>query len=55
MRMDEEDGFYLNAGLALVRRNFPLSFSSMVNTTIRSNVSVGEDLLWNVSLNYTIR
>jgi len=53
LKMDENHGFYVNAGLSLARRNFPLSVSALVNKTIHTQIPVGEDFLWNVSLVYT--
>jgi len=53
LKMDENHGFYVNAGLSLARRNFPLSISTLVNKTIHTQIPIGEDFLWNVSLVYT--
>jgi hypothetical protein len=53
LRMDSNDGFYTNATLFLARRDFPLSVSAMVNRTIHTNIPVGEDFIWNVSLIYS--
>lgn len=53
LRMDGNDGFYFNAVLSLALKKFPLSISSLVNKTIQTNIPVGEDFLWNVSLIYT--
>ena len=53
LKMDKNDGFYLNATVTLAKRNFPLSVSSLVNRTIKTNIPVGEDFIWNVSLIYT--
>jgi hypothetical protein len=53
LKMDENDGFYFNSILTLVRRNFPLSISSLINKTIQTEIPVGESFLWNVSLIYS--
>jgi hypothetical protein len=53
LKMDQDHGYYLNATLALAKRNFPLSVSMLVNKTIKTEVPVGEDFLWNVSLVYS--
>ena len=53
LKMDKNHGFYVNAGLSLAKRNFPLSISTLVNKTIHTEIPVGEDFLWNVSLVYT--
>ena len=52
LKMDKDDGFYFNATLTLARRNFPLSISALINQTIQTEIPVGEDFLWNVSLIY---
>ena len=53
LKMDSDDGFYANATLFLAKRNFPLSVSAMVNRTIQTNIPVGEDFIWNLSLIYS--
>ena len=53
LNMDKKDGFYFNATLTLAMRNFPLSVSSLINKTIQTEIPVGDDFLWNVSLIYT--
>jgi hypothetical protein len=53
LKMDADDGFYANASLTLARRNFPLSVSSLFNKTIKTEIPVGEDFIWNVSLIYS--
>jgi len=51
--MAKDDGFYINGALTLSKRNFPLTISTLVNKTILTEIPVGEDFLWNVSLTYT--
>jgi hypothetical protein len=53
LRMAKDDGFYINGALTLSKRNFPLTISTLVNKTIHTEIPVGEDFLWNVSLTYT--
>jgi len=53
LKMDVYDGYYLNATLTLVNRKFPLSVSTLINKAIKTEIPVGEDFLWNVSLIYT--
>jgi hypothetical protein len=53
LKMDSDDGIYANATLFLARQNFPLSVSAMVNSTIQTNIPVGEDFIWNISLTYS--
>jgi hypothetical protein len=53
LRVDEKDGFYVSSSLTLVKRNFPVSLSSMITAPIQTNVTVSKSALWNVSLIYT--
>jgi hypothetical protein len=53
LNMDKKDGFYFNSTLALGIRNFPLSVSSLINKTIQTDIPIGDDFLWNVSLIYS--
>ena len=55
LNMDGRDGWYGNAAVTLGSRTLPLAVSAMVNKTIRTRITVGEDLLWNVSLIYFLR
>jgi len=52
LKLDAEDGFYVNASLALLRRNFPFSISSTINQTFQSTIP-GDDFLWNINLTYS--
>jgi hypothetical protein len=51
LRLDADDGFYVNSTLWLNRRNFPFSASSTVNFKIESTIP-GDDFLWNINLTY---
>ena len=53
LKMDADDGFYASATLTLARRNFPLSISTLFNKTLQTEITAGEDFIWNVSLIYT--
>lgn len=53
LKMDENHGFYSNATLTFAKRNFPLSFSALINKTIHTAIPIGKNFLWNVSLTYT--
>jgi len=55
LKMDAYDGFYANASITLAKRNFPISVSTLINKTISTNIPVGEDFIWNVSLIYSFR
>lgn len=51
--LDTHTGYYFNATATLFRPDFPLLVSALVNKTIQSNIPVGKDFLWNVSLIYS--
>jgi hypothetical protein len=53
LKMDKNHGFYFNSTLTVAKRNFPLSASALFNKTIRTEIPLGENFLWNVSLIYT--
>ena len=52
LKLDEQDGFYVNSALSLNRRNFPFSISSTVNQKLNSTIP-GDDFLWNINLTYS--
>lgn len=51
LKMDANDGFYVNSTLSINRRNFPFSVSSTLNKAIESTLP-GDDFLWNINLTY---
>jgi hypothetical protein len=50
LKMDKNSGYYFNSSVSLVRRNFPVTISSLINKTIKTDIPVGKDFLWNVSI-----
>lgn len=55
LKMDDDDGFYLNASAGFSKSNFPVSFAAIVNSPIRTDIAAGNDFLWNVGLIYSFR
>ena len=53
LRMDDNEGVYLNARLSINHRNCPVSVSALVNKPLESNIPSEYDLLWHVALSYT--
>lgn len=53
LKADRDDGYYLYSGLTVAKRNLPLSLSAVVNRPFRTSVAGGEDLIWNMSVNYS--
>jgi hypothetical protein len=52
LKLDAEDGFYVNSTLSLNRRNLPVSVSTSMNKIIQSEIS-GDNFLWNINLIYS--
>jgi hypothetical protein len=53
LKMDDNDGVFLNATFSINKKNFPLSISALINKTLESNIPADYTLLWNVGLTYT--
>ena len=55
LKVDARDGYYVNSTLTVAKHGFPLSIGSQVNRTIKTTILEGDDLLWNLSVSYSIR
>jgi len=55
LKIDELDGFYTSANIALGVSEIPVTISSTINKIIDSEITGNDDPLWNVSLNYSFR
>lgn len=53
LKQVEDDGFYVTSTLVLLRKNFPLSISSILNKAIRTDIPGSPDFAWNVILTYS--
>lgn len=53
LNFDDGDGFYFTSAFTLVKLNFPLSISSVMNKVIQTDISAGKDFVWNVTLTYS--
>jgi hypothetical protein len=51
LSMDTHEGTYINGSVTLTKKNFPITFSSIISKAIKSNLG-GKDPVWNVALNY---
>jgi hypothetical protein len=49
---DRKEGFYLNAVITLLKRDFPLSIQTNMNAVIQTTIPGSEDFIWNVSAIY---
>lgn len=47
-------GYYAATGIKISKTNFPLSFSTVMNKTLSSDIA-GKDFLWNMTLTYNFR
>jgi hypothetical protein len=52
LKTDDTDGFYLTSTFTLSKKGCPFSISSVMNKTLRTNIS-GDSFLWNLSLRYS--
>lgn len=52
LKMDQQDGIYFTSTLTLANRKIPLSFSSVINKVIQTNITASKNFVWNVSLIY---
>jgi len=53
LKMDNNDGVYLNARFSINKKNIPLSVSGLINKPLKSDIPSEYDFLWNVGLSYT--
>jgi hypothetical protein len=53
LKMDKNDGWYLNASFSISKKNCPLSVSALFNKTVQSTIPSEFDFLWNVGLIYS--
>ena len=52
LRIDEMRGTYFSPSAVLVKRDFPLSLSAMINKSLHTDVP-GDDFLWSASVIYS--
>ena len=52
LKQDKLDGYYFTAALTLAMKNFPLSVSTIVNKTIRTDIA-SKDFVWNLNIIYS--
>ncbi|MCP9763944.1 hypothetical protein [Lacihabitans soyangensis] len=53
LKMDDNDGTYINATLNLFKRNFPVSLNAIASKAIKTDIA-GKDFLWSIGLVYNI-
>jgi hypothetical protein len=52
LKMDDNDGMFLNTRFLITKKNCPLSVSGLINKPLKSNIPSDYDFLWNVGLTY---
>lgn len=52
LRIDGQEGIYASSGVSVNKRNLPFTLSALFNRKINSNITIGDDYIWNVSLTY---
>lgn len=50
---DGNTGHYFTSVFTVAKNNFPLSISSIINKSIRTNIPGSKDFIWNMSLIYS--
>jgi hypothetical protein len=53
LKVDEDDGFYINATTTFGIRDFPVTISGIVNQAIESTIPA-QDFDWSINLIYTV-
>jgi hypothetical protein len=53
LKMDDNDGVFLNARFSISKNNCPFLLSGLVNKPLNSNIPSDYDFLWNVGVSYT--
>ncbi len=51
LKMDKNNGVYVNGTVILSKKNFPLSLSSIVSKAIDTQI-IGNEFVWNIGLSY---
>jgi hypothetical protein len=54
LSIDRNNGFYFTDAVTLAKDNFPLSISALVNKAIKTNIAIGDNFTWNMSLTYSL-
>lgn len=55
LKQDNPHGFYFTSTFSLSKKHFPFTIASMINQPIDTEISAGNDFVWNLSLTYNFR
>jgi len=53
LKMDDKSGVYFNSRFLIIKKNYPLAISGLINKPLKSAIPSEYDFLWNVGLCYT--
>jgi len=53
LALDARDGLFITSSFNLSKRNFPVSFQSIINKSLDTDIAGSTKFLWNVSLIYS--
>lgn len=53
LKQDKLDGFYVTAALTLNHKKVPVAFQTIMNNAIKTNITSGNNFVWNASLIYS--
>lgn len=53
LKMDDKDGYYVNATFLITKKDFPFSVSGLINKALKSNIQSDYNLLWNIGFIYS--
>jgi hypothetical protein len=53
LALDARDGLFITSSFNLAKKNFPLSFQSIINKSLDTDIAGSTEFLWNVSLIYS--
>lgn len=53
LALDARDGLFITSSFNLYKRNFPLSFQSIINKSLDTDIAASTKFLWNMSLIYS--
>ena len=54
LNIDRKDGFYFTSTVTLSKKDFPISFQSIINKTISTHIP-GDNFVWNLTLFYLFK
>lgn len=53
LALDARDGLFITSSFTLAKKNFPISFQSIINKSLDTDIAGSTKFLWNISLIYS--